>query len=781
MGWWIIGGGLLVVAVLSAALVIGFFVFPRRTVRAVFKPLLWMLYRKRLVGLENLPRTGGAFVVANHVSWIDGILILWMLPRNVRFIVDGGNFNGGFMERLAGAFDTILMSRSPKSIGRALKMGREAVGDGDLVGLFPEGTLTRSGMFQGFRPGLANMLKHRPGPVVPVWLDGMWGSIFSYSEGRFFRKWPREPRRILTLHIGEPLPAETPLPIIRSRLAALGAEAMIERSSRTKVLPRRILRSWKHRGAGMKAADSTGAEVSGRELLLRTLVLRRVLAREHLNNDQCVGLLLPPSVAGVAANVALSFDHRVAVNLNYTASSETLNECIATAGIRKVLTSRKFMEKFDFALDAELVYLEDIRPQVRTSDKLAAALATYATPSWLLERALGLHKIKPDDLLTIVFTSGSTGTPKGVMLSYANIGHNVDAIDGAIRLRDEDTVLGILPFFHSFGYAVTLWGAMTLSPAGVYHFNPLDARTVGKLAERYKATVLLGTPTFLRGYLRRIPEEQFASLDVVVAGAEKMPKDLFDAFERRFGVRPIEGYGATELSPLVSVNIPPSRSHAKYQPDRCEGSVGRPVAGVAARIVDPDTMEEMPGDQDGMLMIHGPNVMRGYMGRPDLTAEVLFDGWYRTGDIARIDSDGFIHITGRQSRFSKIGGEMVPHLRVEEELLRLLAEAGEADSQATQEGGEPEEPERPLLVVTSVADERKGERLIVLHRRISQTPEQLRAGLMASGLSNLYLPAADAFFEVDDIPLLGTGKLDLKAAQQLAQELNARKGVAQSE
>ncbi|WP_164104029.1 AMP-binding protein [Candidatus Laterigemmans baculatus] len=776
MDWWIVGGILLILAVLIAAVVIGFFVFPRRTVRAVFKPLLWMLYRKRLVGLENLPRTGGAFIVANHVSWIDGILILWMLPRNVRFIVDGGNFNGGFMERLAGAFDTILMSRSPKSIGRALRMGRDAVRDGDLVGLFPEGTLTRSGMFQGFRPGLSKMLKDRPGPVVPVWLDGMWGSIFSYSEGRFFRKWPRDPRRILTLHIGEPLPAETPLPLIRSRLAALGAEAMKARSQRTRVLPRRLLRSWKRRGNRLKAADSTKVEVSGRELLLRTLVLRRVLAREHLGNDQCVGLLLPPSVAAVASNVALSFDRRVAVNLNYTATSDTLNACIATAGIRKVLTSRKFMEKFDFQLDAELVYLEDIRPQVRRSDKLAAAVATYATPSWLLERVLGLQKIKPDDLLTIVFTSGSTGTPKGVMLSYANIGHNVDAIDGAIRLNDQDVVLGILPFFHSFGYSVTLWGAMTLSPAAVYHFNPLDGRTVGNLAERYKATVLLGTPTFLRGYLRRIPKEQFAWLDVVVAGAEKMPRDLFEAFETRFGVRPIEGYGATELSPLVSVNIPPTRSHAKYQPDRCEGSVGRPVAGVAARIVDPETMEEIPGDaQEGMLMISGPNVMRGYMGRPDLTAEVIFDGWYRTGDIARIDSDGFIHITGRQSRFSKIGGEMVPHLRVEEELLRLIAEGGEPEE------GDAEEGERPLLVVTSVADQRKGERLIVLHRPISQTPEQLRAGLIAAGLSNLYLPAVDAFFEVEDVPLLGTGKLDLKGAQQLAEQLTADRGVAQTE
>lgn len=771
MFWWIAAG---LLAALVLTVVVGFFVKPRLTVRALFRPLLALLYRRRVIGLENLPRTGGAFIVANHVSWIDGILILWLLPRNVRFIVDGDNFQGGFMRRLAGAFDTILMSRSPKSIARALKTGRDAVRDGELVGLFPEGTLTRSGMFQGFRPGLAKMLKDRPGPVVPVWLDGMWGSIFSFSGGRFFLKRPREPRRLLTLYIGAPLPPDTSLGIIRSRVAALGAQAMKERSSRTMVLPRRVLRSWKQRGARLKAADSTGSEASGRQLLLRTLVLRRVLSRDLLASDQCVGVLLPPSVAGVATNVALSFDHRVAVNLNYTATSDVLNQCIATAGIRKVLTSRKFMAKFGFQLDAEVIYLEDIPPMVRTSDKIAAAVAAYAVPPQLLERALGLQRIKSDDLLTVIFTSGSTGAPKGVMLSYGNIGHNVDAIGTAIHLTDQDTVFGILPFFHSFGYAVTLWGAMTLPPAGVYHFNPLDARTVGKLVERFKATVLLGTPTFLRGYLRRVPPEQFASLDVVVVGAEKMPADMFEAFEKRFGVRPIEGYGATELSPLVSVNIPPSRSHAKHQPDRREGSVGRPVMGVAAKVVDPDTGEELGEDREGMLMISGPNVMRGYMGRPDLTDEVLFDGWYRTGDMARIDSDGFIHITGRQSRFSKIGGEMVPHLRVEEELLRLSEE-----DQTVEPTGSGDDKDRPLLVVTSVADERKGERLVVLHRPLPKTPEQLRAGLIASGMSNLWLPAVDAFVEVDEIPLLGTGKLDLKAVQQMAAELTGAKAESE--
>lgn len=773
--WWLFVGTIATLAVLLLLVIVGFFTCSRLTVRALFRPVLATLYKKEVIGLENLPMKGGLFIVSNHISWIDGILILWMLPRNVQFIVDGENFQGRFMQRLAGAFDTIMMTRSPKSIARALQDGRQAVREGRCVGLFPEGGLTRSGHFQGFKPGLLKLLKDKDGPVVPVWLEGMWGSIFSHSEGRFFKKRPSFPRRRICLHIGQPLPPETPLTTIRARVAELGAIAMDERNRQGKspVLPRRILRSWKQRGRLLKAADSTGAESTGYEMLLRTIVLKRILRRDLLSEeDKFVGVFLPPSVGAVMTNVALSFDNRVAINLNYTATSENLNQCMALAGVRKVLTSKKFMEKMNFSLNAEIIELESIKPKVRTSDKIWAALCTYVLPSAIVERLLGLTQIQYDDLLTVVFTSGSTGVPKGVMLTYGNVGHNVDAVDLAIGLRSDDVVMGILPFFHSFGYSITLWGAMTLPPAGVFHFNPLDAKTIGKLAERYGASVLLATPTFLRGYLRRVSKEQFGKLSVVVTGAEKTPPDLFDAFDERFGVRISEGYGTTELSPLVSVNIPASRSIAKFQPDRREGSVGKPVPGVAAKVVHPDTWEDLAQGEEGMLLIKGPNVMRGYMGRQDLTDEVIRDGWYRTGDMARIDDDGFIFITGRQSRFSKIGGEMVPHIRIEEELIRMVCEAD------TDGDGDVDRDDTPMLVVTSVTDPRKGERLVVLHREIKKTPEELRAGLTAVGLPNLYLPSVDSFFRVDAVPLLGSGKLDLKAAQKKAQELTASDSVS---
>ncbi|WP_044254888.1 AMP-binding protein [Rhodopirellula sp. SWK7] len=746
---------LLIIAIVIAILAFFAWKYPRPFVRAIFRPILGTFYRGRTVGLENLPTEGGVMLVSNHVSWIDGILILWLLPRNVRFVVDGGNFKSKLGDYLGRAFDTIYMMGGPKAIGRALRSAREGLNNGDVIGIFAEGTITRTGQLQAFKPGMTKILQKTTAQVVPVYLEGIWGSIFSFSGGRFFKKWPTQFRRTITLYIGEPLPPETPISTIRTRVQALGSQAQIDNRRQFPVLARRVLKGWRRRGKRLQAADTLGVEAGGRTLLIRTLALRRCLRREVFTDDeQFIGVLLPPSVAAVAVNVALAADRRVSANLNYTVTSDVMNHCIHDVGVKHVLTSDRFMEKLDLDLDAEIVSLDKLKEKVSTLDKVIAALQATVVPAWLLDRILGLHKVQSDDLLTVIFTSGSTGMPKGVLLSNANVSHNVDAVGRAIRLDQEDVVIGVLPFFHSFGYAVTLWAAQTLGPAGVYHFNPLDSKQIGKLAEKYKATVLLGTPTFIRGYLRRVTEEQFKTLDVVVVGAEKMPIDLFDAFEKKFGVRPVEGYGTTEMSPLVSVNIPMSRSLAKYQPDRVEGSVGRPLPGISAKIISPDDGTELSTGEDGMLMVTGPNVMRGYAGQKELTEKAVVNGWYSTGDIAHIDADGFLHITGRLSRFSKIGGEMVPHLKIEEEIGKILCEGDEDD--------------QLRACVTAVPDEKKGERIIVLHTPTSRSIDDIRDGLRAAGLPNLFVPANDSFIEVDAIPLLGTGKLDLKGAKDLA-------------
>lgn len=519
------------------------------------------------------------------------------------------------------------------------------------------------------------------------------------------------------------------------------------------ILPRAMLRACRRARRRSKLADSSNQDLSGNEVLLRSLILSRLLKREVLAPDEkFVGLLLPPSVGGALANAALPLAGRIPVNLNYTMAVEVMNSCIRQCGIRHVLTSRRVMEKLQIKLDAELVLLEDFRDKVTALDKLIAALQVYATPIGLLERWLGLMRIQPDDLLTVIFTSGSTGDPKGVMLSHRNVLSNIEAIDQLVNLNDDDVLAGALPFFHSFGYTTTLWTVLTLPPKGVYHFDPRDAKHMGEMCRKHQATIIITTPTFLRFYLKRCQPEDFATMDVVVAGAEKLSSELCNAFEAKFGVRPVEGYGATECSPLVASNIPQSRATSSTKIACKEGTVGPPVPGVTAKIVNPETGETLGPNQEGMLWVNGPNVMQGYLGRPDLTAEALRDGWYVTGDIATIDDDGFIRITGRESRFSKIGGEMVPHLKIEEHLQKILA-VGEDELK---------------VAVTAVPDAKKGERIVVLHTALDKTPDEICKQLAQNGLPNLWIPSPDSFCQVDEIPVLGTGKVDLKGLKTVA-------------
>jgi acyl-[acyl-carrier-protein]-phospholipid O-acyltransferase/long-chain-fatty-acid--[acyl-carrier-protein] ligase len=524
----------------------------------------------------------------------------------------------------------------------------------------------------------------------------------------------------------------------------------------------RLIGSCKRRKFQFKVGDSTKQEETGGALLTRVLVLRRLLRRLVLKtNEQHVGILIPPSVGGAIVNLALAVDKRVAVNLNYTLSQELINFCIRQAKLKHVLTTRKVIEKSGYDLDCEVVYLDDLKDAASGADKAICAVQAYAVPGPLLRSILGLNSINPGDLMTIVFTSGATGVPKGVMLTQQNIDTNVDGIARVAALRKNDTLVGVLPFFHSMGYTVTLWTPLVRDIGVAYHYNPLDARTVGTLTEKFGGTMLVATPTFLRAYLRRCTPAQFKTLDIVVVGAERLPPELCAQFEQKFGVRPVEGYGATELSPITAANIPYSRQAGrKFSINSKEGTVGRTIDHVTAKVTDLDTGEELGAGHSGMLWITGPNVMQGYLDLPEASAEVLQDGWYQTGDMALIDKDGFIQITGRICRFSKIGGEMVPHMKIEEVLCKFLDETADADAAE----------DLPLAAVTAVADEKKGERLVVLYATDRRSVDELRHALTDAGLPNLFVPSPDSFFRVDSLPLLGTGKIDLKGVLKLAKE-----------
>ena len=446
---------------------------------------------------------------------------------------------------------------------------------------------------------------------------------------------------------------------------------------------------------------------------------------------------------------------KVPVNLNYTMSADVVGHCIRECKIKHVLTSRRFLDKRPFELDGEVIYLEDLKEQITGIDKAIAFFDASVTPVAMLARRFELHTVKPDDLMTVIFTSGSTGEPKGVMLSHANVLSNINAIDELFQFSREDTLLGTLPFFHSFGFTANLWLGLTLTPKVVFHMNPLDSKMVGDLCQKHAVTILMSTPTFLRAYIKRCTKEHFHALDTVITGAEKLPADVYDAFLEKFGVEISEGYGTTELSPVAAINVPQHRTGNSEQIASKRGTIGRPMPGLAAKVVDSDSGKDLGLNTEGVLWIKGPNVMQGYLNQPQKTAEVIHDGWYDTGDVAKIDDEGFIQITGRLSRFSKIGGEMVPHIRIEELLNRILEDPDDDTTEIR-------------AAVTAVPHPKKGERIIVLHTPFSKPIDEVLQELSEAGLPNLWIPSRDGFLEIEKIPILGTGKLDLKAVKETA-------------
>jgi acyl-[acyl-carrier-protein]-phospholipid O-acyltransferase/long-chain-fatty-acid--[acyl-carrier-protein] ligase len=465
-----------------------------------------------------------------------------------------------------------------------------------------------------------------------------------------------------------------------------------------------------------------------------------------------VGILLPPSAAGALVNFAALIEGKIPVNLNYTLSSEGLASCARQCAIRTVITSRAFLEKMHIEVPGEAVFLEDAVANPRFAERLGALMRSWLFPASRLVR----RKIAPSDLATVIFSSGSTGNPKGVMLTHDNIVSNIAQLEQCVALGNRDRLLGILPFFHSFGFTGTLALPLTLGRGVIFHPNPFDARSIGGLVSLYEVTFLLATPTFLQSYIRRCDPGQFGSLKLVLVGAEKLQERIAQAFEDRFGIRPLEAYGCTECAPAVTVNTRDFRSAGLRQIGAKRGKIGHALPGITIRIVDPETFEPLPPGRAGLMLVRGPNVMKGYLGRPEETARVIRDGWYVTGDIATIDEDGFVEITDRLSRFSKIGGEMVPHMKIEEKLHEV---AGSSEQ---------------VFAVAGVPDEKKGERLVVLHTLDEQRIAVCVGKLGQSGLPNLWIPRPQAFFKVDAIPYLGSGKLDLRKIKEMAAAADRR-------
>jgi acyl-[acyl-carrier-protein]-phospholipid O-acyltransferase/long-chain-fatty-acid--[acyl-carrier-protein] ligase len=731
------------------------YLLPDSLLRLVLWMLTHSLYRIRVEGRDNISETGGALFVSNHMSLIDAVLLIASTDRPIRFLMFKGIYDLPYIKPFAKMIRAIPISSElrPREMLQSLREATNAIRSGEVVCIFAEGQITRIGQLLPFRRGMERIMKGVDAPIVPVNLDGVWGSIFSFERGRFLWKLPRSIPYPVTVSFGKPMPPNSTPVEVRHAVQNLHTEAYRHHKKRLRTLHRSLINTAHHHPFRFAMGDKRRPRMKWGGALLASILLSRRL-RSTWAGQEMVGILLPPSVPGALVNFAATLAGKIPVNLNYTSSNETLASCAAQCKLETVITTKLLLEKIPLQVPAKTVFLEEAAASPRLGEKIVALLLWFL-PGGLLERALSGGKTRTlDDLATVIFSSGSTGEPKGVMLTHYNIASNIEQVGQTFMLDRKDTLLGVLPFFHSFGFTVTLWLPAVLGVGVAYHPSPLDLAAISELVRDYRVTFLLATPTFLQAYMRRCSPEDFGSLQFVVVGAEKLPERVAVAFEDRFGIRPLEGYGATECSPVVAVNTRDFRAPGFRQVGAKRGHIGHPLPGISVRIVDPDTGEPTPIGTPGLLLVRGPNVMKGYLGRPEKTAEVLQDGWYVTGDIATEDEDGFLTITDRLSRFSKIGGEMVPHIKVEEKL-HELAEVTEQK-----------------FVVTGVPDGKKGERLVVLH---TLTPDELKATtdrLGESGLPNLWTPRPNQFFHVDELPHLGTGKLDLRRIREVATQFS---------
>jgi len=731
------------------------YLLPDSLVRFVLWAATHSIYRIRVEGRENIPETGGALFVANHMSFVDGLLLIASTDRPIRFLLYKGIYDLPYVKPFAKIIRAIPISseQRPREMLHSLRAASDAIRSGEVVCIFAEGQITRIGQMLPFRRGFERIMKGVDAPIVPVNLDGVWGSIFSFERGRFVWKLPRSIPYPVTVSFGKPMPPTSSAHDVRRAVRELQTEAYRHRKSRLRTLHRSFIRTAHRHPFRFAMGDKRRPRMKWGSALLSAIFLARRL-RATWEGQEMVGILLPPSVPGVLVNLAATLSGKVPVNLNYTSSDESLASCAEQCKLETVITTKLLLDRIPLKVPGKTILLEEAAAGPRLGERIMA-LALWFLPGWALERTLSGGTTKTlDDLATIIFSSGSTGEPKGVMLTHYNIASNIDQMGQTFMFDKTDGLLGVLPFFHSFGFTVTLWLPAVLGVSAVYHPSPLDLAAVSELVRDYQLTFLMATPTFLQAYLRRCSPEDFGSLKFVMVGAEKLPERLALAFEDRFGIRPLEGYGATECAPAVAVNTRDFRAPGFRQVGGKRGSIGHPLPGISVRIVDPETRETLPSGTPGLLLVRGPNVMRGYLLKPEKTAEVLEDGWYITGDIAAEDEDGFLTITDRLSRFSKIGGEMVPHIKVEEQLHEI---AGATEQK---------------FVVTGVPDAKKGERLVVLHLLATEELKLVIEKLPQAGLPNLWTPRPNQFFFVEELPHLGTGKLDLRRIRELAIEFS---------
>ena len=751
----------LIAVVALMAFVYTLVTMPQSLVRYIVRMIVRMRYKIDVYGIENLDSQRGVLLLGNHISFLDWAILQMAYSRQIRFVIEREIYNRWYLKPFLKFAQTIpISSRASKG---ALKAVSDALNSGQIVALFPEGHLSRNGHLDTFKNGFERAtadVDAKNAVIVPFYLRGLWEDNFSYAS----KKLKRNKRKDISVSFGAPMPISSKANDVKRAVFDLSIDAWKEYSEKLPTIAEAWIENLSDNANKLAVADSTGVNLSKTRFATAVFLFNKKL-KPILKDEQNIGLILPTTAAGAISNMAVLTMGKSIVNLNYSSGEASLKHAIKLADIKSVLTSKQFLAKlkskgFDLSPVLEgvnVVYLEDIKKTISKAEGLKTLLEVKTLPIWALKSKYIAPKTI-EDTAAILFSSGSEGTPKGIELTHQNIMGNIKQIATLINASDDDVMLGTLPIFHSFGLTVTTLTPLVEDISVACHPDPTDGLGVAKMCAKYKANYMFGTSTFYGLYMRnrKIHPAMFQSLKLVVAGAEKLPTKLSEEFKKRFGHTIYEGYGATETTPVAAINIPDVvmvDDNYRVHAGRKEGTVGLPVPGSSFKIVDPDSFEELAVGEDGMILIGGTQIMKGYLKNPEKTAEVIIelDGrkWYVTGDKGHIDEDGFLTIVDRYSRFAKIGGEMISLGLVEGEISKIIDE----DS---------------AISLTAIPDEKRGEKLVLLVEGVIELDE-LKAKIKELGLNPLFVPSL--YYKLDTLPKLGSGKADFKGAKKIALEL----------
>jgi acyl-[acyl-carrier-protein]-phospholipid O-acyltransferase / long-chain-fatty-acid--[acyl-carrier-protein] ligase len=740
--------------------VISIYMLPQYLLRYVVSFFMRRFYDLNVVGLQNIPEKGGVLLIGNHTSYLDWAIIQMACPRRIRFVMERSIVEKWYLRWLVSTLKMIPISngRSKASLDHM----RDSLNQGDIICIFPEGRLCRNGQLGKFHSGFRRAAKDSSAVVIPFYVRGLWGARVSRATS-LYKKITRARKRDATLVFGDALPADVSIDTAKQAVTRLSTTAWHDFAERHNNIAREFYRRAKKGMMNVAVIDTLVPRLTYSTLLATVFYLKSQW-RSGLLGQENVGILLPSSAAGVIANLTVFALAKTVVNINFTAGKDNMQYAVKASSIKTIITSRRFIAKLSAkGVDLEellenhtVIYMEDCISKSGKA-KIARNRILFRVMPGFIGKHVFSAKVQPEQTAAIVFSSGSEGRPKGVELTHSNIIANIKQTATVCNIERSDVALAALPLFHSFGLTTSMLMPLLLGCPLICYADPTDAKTIGKLVCRYRVTMMYGTSTFFNLYVRnrKCMPEMFTSLRVLIAGAEKLSPKVKSEFQLKFNKAIYEGYGATELSPVAGCSLPNEIDVADLYVEEFNrvGSVGLPLPGSAYRVVDPQTLLDLEPGVDGLVLVCGPQVMKGYLNDPEKTQAAVFieDGvrWYKTGDKGHLDKDGFLTLVDRYSRFAKIGGEMVSLSAVEREVELVL----------TAEGVE--------FMAVAIADERKGEAIYVLHNS-AKSAADIRRELLDNGVDALLLPSG--FKHVDELPKLGSGKKDYVTAKSMVND-----------